>query len=68
MTRRDWWIGVLLVALALLGHAAMPRYQWQHQGGFVWLRVDRWTGGAVLAYRTDAQGRLLLGLSPRSTP
>ena len=48
ITRRDWWIGVGLVGFGLLLHAAVPRYQWQHEGSVVWLRVDRWTGNAEL--------------------
>ena len=33
-TRRDWWIGVVTIALALLAHAVIPqyvpRYEWRH--------------------------------------
>lgn len=47
MTRRDWYLGVVLVACALLFHAAFPRYEIRQPGGdratFL-LRVDRWTG------------------------
>jgi hypothetical protein len=48
MTRRDWWLGVTAIVLAVFVHAAVPRYQWQHMAGAAYLRVDRWTGNAVL--------------------
>lgn len=58
MTRRDWWLGVLLVILMLLVHVAIPRYEYKDlplrggvgaalagkEIGVVQLRVDRWTG------------------------
>jgi hypothetical protein len=44
LTRHDWWIGIVLVAGAILVHAAVPRYEWQHEQGLVWSRIDRWTG------------------------
>jgi hypothetical protein len=48
MARRDWYIGVLLLALALLAHALVPRYEWQAVAGEPrqLIRVDRWTGTA----------------------
>jgi hypothetical protein len=50
MTRRDWWIGVGVIALALMAHAVIPqyvpRYEWRHESANRWLRVDRWTGTA----------------------
>lgn len=46
MTRRDCWIGIALVITALLGHAAFPRYEWHHVGGFIFVRIDRWNGRA----------------------
>jgi len=49
MTRRDFWLGVLAIVLAVLLHALVPRYEWQHYGpdGLGLMRVDRWTGQAV---------------------
>ena len=68
MRRTDWWLGVLLIALSILAHAMLPRYEYRHPGlgyagnvasgayytggyrwpGEVWIRIDRWTGRAVL--------------------
>jgi hypothetical protein len=46
MTRRDWWLGVVLIVLALLVHAAVPRYTYLHVAGLMVVRTDRWFGGA----------------------
>jgi len=46
LTRRDWWIGVILIVLALLLHAAVPRYTYTHAAGLLVVRTDRWFGGA----------------------
>ena len=44
MTRRDWWIGVVLLVLAILAHALIPRFEIvSPQGSAIW-RFDRWTG------------------------
>jgi len=48
MTRRDWWLGVAAVVLALLAHAAFPRYDWRNIGPAPRVRIDRWTGHAVV--------------------
>ena len=50
MTRRDWWLGVLVVVLALLVHAGLPRYEWRtpRENIAVAIRIDRWTGAAEL--------------------
>ena len=50
MTRRDWWIGVAVIALAILLHAAVPRYEWHpvNPAYHVFARMDRWTGRAFL--------------------
>ena len=51
MTKRDWWIGVLLIALALFVHALMPRYEYRNFGEpneGVFTRIYRWTGSAEL--------------------
>lgn len=63
MTRRDWWIGVGLIVAALLAHAAFPRFEWQpYVGGrsALMLRVDRWTGTAILV----KPGPALLSVEP----
>jgi hypothetical protein len=49
MTRRDWWFGILVLTLAMLAHAAFPRYEWrQTPAGLGYVRIDRWTGTADL--------------------
>lgn len=32
MRRTDWWVGVLLIVLALLVHPLLPRYEYHHPG------------------------------------
>lgn len=49
MTRRDWWLGIILLVAALAAHAAIPRYQWTHIQGGIWSRADRWTGHLALS-------------------
>lgn len=51
MTRRDWWIGILVLVAAIVAHAAMNRYSWhlydidgQGQNARALLRIDRFTG------------------------
>ena len=56
MTRRDWWLGVSAIVLAMILHAAVPRYEWRHQVGREWLRVDRWSGNAELVYANAQLG------------
>jgi hypothetical protein len=48
MTKQHWWLGVLVIVLALAAHAALPRYDWRPVTGHptVLVRVDRWTGRA----------------------
>ncbi len=48
MTRRDWWFGVSLLALAISIHAMVPRYVWTHVQGRTYSRTDRWTGDLQL--------------------
>ncbi len=47
MTRRDWWLGMLLLVAAILVHAAVPRYD-AHMDGTMLVRVNRWTGAIHL--------------------
>ncbi len=55
VTRRDWWIGVGAVVLALLVHATVPRYEWRVAGtpALLAIRIDRWTGSAEMGGFTD---------------
>jgi hypothetical protein len=32
MMRRDWWLGVAVIAGSVLFHALFPRYEWRHPG------------------------------------
>ena len=53
VTRRDWWLGVVLIVGAILVHATVPRYEWQglrNRRGDEYLRIDRWTGQAVYVW------------------
>ena len=57
MTRSHWWLGVLLLVAAVVGHAFLPRYEWHTQPGIGRsVRIDRWTG-AVTWVMYDAGGR-----------
>ena len=44
MTKRDWWLGVATLAIALLLHAALPRHEWLRVNDTLFVRLDRWTG------------------------
>lgn len=44
MTRRDWWIGIMILVVVLLFQALFPRYEWRQIGGAFFARIDRWTG------------------------
>lgn len=48
MTRRDWYIGIGLLVLAVFAYTALPRYDWRvgMRDGYVVsaVRIDRWTG------------------------
>lgn len=46
ITRRDWWIGIAVIVLALLVHALVPRYDWRGSDPRILTRIDRWTGHA----------------------
>jgi hypothetical protein len=55
MTRRDWWLGVTVVVMTIGLHAAYPRYDWRPTSNpGATIRIDRWTGEAVLG-RHSAQ-------------
>lgn len=60
MTRRDWWIGITAIVLALLLHAVvpqyLPRYEWRNVGrGVLWAKIDRWTGSVETVRVTPGQ-------------
>jgi hypothetical protein len=44
MTRRDWWIGIGVVTVALFFHAVLPRYEVVATTSGGYARFDRWTG------------------------
>jgi hypothetical protein len=44
--RLDYWIGVLVLAAAILARALFPRYELVTVEGCVF-RMDRWTGSPV---------------------
>lgn len=48
MTKIEWWIAALVVAV--LVHALVPRYDWRPIGseGASYVRIDRWTGDATI--------------------
>ena len=54
MTRRDWWLGIAALVVAILMHAMLPRYQFFNGPSMFPLRGDRWTG-RVEAAMTIAQ-------------
>lgn len=56
-------LAVLLLALAILVHALLPRYAYQDAHGLPIVRVDRWTG-ALAVGRLSAQGAWI----PRAEP
>jgi hypothetical protein len=53
VTRRDWWIGVIVLSSALVFHAAVPRYTWRTDDRLV--REDRWTGRLEAFSSTQAR-------------
>jgi len=59
MRPRDWWLGIAALVLAILAHAAIPRYEYRNHplpsGEFYMIRVDRWTGRAEIG--TLGRGR-----------
>ena len=57
ITKWDWWIGVILIVMAVLTHALIPRYEWHHDEArsIYWTRMDRWTGSAALFW-IDGEG------------
>lgn len=47
VTRRDWWIGIAVVFVAVIFHALVPRYEWNTSlTNLTAVRTDRWTGAA----------------------
>jgi hypothetical protein len=52
VTTRAWFLGVAAAVLAVVAHAAIPRYEWRPSPEFadVLVRVDRWTGRAEVGF------------------
>lgn len=48
ITRRDWWLGITVLVLAILIHTLLSHYEIQVHDGAV-LRIDRWTGNIEAA-------------------
>lgn len=44
MTRRDWWLGLVVLVVAGLLHALLPRYEIVGTPSTQFARFDRWTG------------------------
>lgn len=61
ITRRDWWIGIGVIGLALLAHAVIPqyvpRYEWQHWTEGIYVKIDRWAGTAERGVWKDLPAR-----------
>jgi hypothetical protein len=69
ITRRDWWIGVTVVAVAILAHALFPRYQWRDFRGMPIIRVDRWRNiEEVGEFREGVWTRRVRPSQPQATP
>lgn len=52
MTRRDWWLGIAALCMAVLLHALLPRYALTvRNDGFI--RFDHWTGRAEIAVSSN---------------
>ena len=62
LSRLEWWTGVTLVVLAILAHALVPRYEYRQTspGSTVWVRVDRWTGQAIVVSPVSTDGITVL--------
>ena len=52
MTRRDWLLSLAALVLAVLLHAALPRYEWLRVNDTMVVRLDRWTGHASVGTLT----------------
>jgi hypothetical protein len=50
MNARQFWLGIAVIVVAILAHAAFPRYEWRQVPEFpaAWTRIDRWTGSLQL--------------------
>lgn len=53
MTPRNWYLGLSILVVAILLHAAIPRYTWSHVESTIWTRADRWTGGIELWHASN---------------
>ena len=55
MTRRDWWLGILVLVAALFAHSAINRYAWhvytipgQVPETQALVKIDKFTGAVAL--------------------
>ncbi len=55
MTRRDWWIGIVVLLLALSSYSVWPRYEWRSTNGQALIRIDRWFGTAEIGRWNDGE-------------
>ena len=54
MARRDWWMGIAIVAFAIIVHAFVSRFEWRSGDGHQVVPVDPQTG-RVEAVQGDPQ-------------
>ena len=47
MTRRDWWLGLVLFLVVLAVLRAFPRYEIRNTTSYI-IRIDRWAGRVSL--------------------
>lgn len=58
ITRRDWWLAIGGILVALLANALLPRYEWRDPGGdsAQYIRIDRWKGTAQVGQFVNLEG------------
>ena len=58
MTTRAWYLGATILAIALVLHALVPRYEWRtvpdHPSQLI--RIDRWSGRAEVGLANFTTG------------
>ena len=58
MTKRDWWLGIAFILLAIVVHVLLPRYELR-QNGATFVRLDRWTGAVHVSRWTNGKPVLI---------
>ncbi len=48
ITRRDLYVVLGVVLAVVMARELFPRYEWRERPGRAYIRIDRWTGHAVL--------------------